>query len=100
MAELDSREEGGNHDGVVDASDARFANLCVWADRNRDGVNQPQELSSLSQVGVAALEYRYRVTRLRDSHGNLFRYVSEVRMRAPSGALRSWSSFDVIFAEP
>lgn len=100
LAELDSQEAGGNRDGVVDASDAKFADLCVWADRDRDGVSQPQELSGLAQVGVAALEYRYRVTRLRDSYGNLFRYVSEVRMQTPSGALQSWPSFDVIFAEP
>lgn len=100
LAELDSREAGGNLDGVVDASDARFADLCVWVDRDRDGVSQPSELSSLIQAGVAALEYQYRVTRLRDSYGNLFRYVSEVRMRTPSGGLRSWPSFDVIFTEP
>jgi hypothetical protein len=100
LAELDSREAGGNRDGVVDASDAMFADLCVWVDRNRDGASQPEEISSLPQVGVAALEYRYRVTRLRDSYGNLFRYVSMVRMRTPSGALQPWPSFDVIFAEP
>jgi hypothetical protein len=100
LAELDSQEAGGNRDGVVDASDAKFADLCVWLDRNRDGVSQPQEISGLDPVGVAALEYQYRVTRLRDSYGNLFRYVSTVKMRSPSGALRSWPSFDVIFAEP
>lgn len=100
LAELDSSEAGGNRDGVVDASDARFADLCVWVDRNRDGVSQPQEMSGLGPAGVAALEYRYRVTHLRDSYGNLFRYVSSVKMRIPSGALRSWPSFDVIFTEP
>ena len=100
LAELDSQEAGGNLDGVVDASDAGFASLCVWVDRNRDGVSQPQEMSGLDPAGVAALEYRYRVTQLRDSYGNLFRYVSTVKMRTPSGALRSWPSFDVIFTEP
>ncbi len=100
LAELDSQEIGGNRDGVVDAADAGFASLCVLVDRNRDGVSQPQEMSGLDRVGVAALEYRYKVTRLRDSYGNLFRYVSTVRMRTPSGALRPWPSFDVIFAEP
>ena len=100
LAELDSSEAGGNRDGVVDASDARFADLCVWVDRNRDGVSQSQEMSGLGPAGVASLEYRYRVTQLRDSYGNLFRYVSTVKMRTPSGALRSWPSFDVIFTEP
>jgi hypothetical protein len=100
LAELDSQEAGGNRDGVVDASDATFANLCVWVDRNRDGVSQSQEISGLSQVGVAALEYRYRVTQLRDSYGNLFRYVSTVKMRTPSGTLQPWPTFDVIFTEP
>lgn len=35
LAELD-----GNGDGVIDAADARFAELRVWQDRNLDGVSQ------------------------------------------------------------
>lgn len=100
LAELDSREAGGNRDGLVDTADLQFGELCVWVDSNRDGVSQPQEISNLPEAGVAALEYRYKVTRLADSYGNLFRYASTVQMRTPSGTLQSWPAFDVIFAEP
>jgi hypothetical protein len=100
LAELDLSEAGGNNDGIVDAADSRFADLCAWVDANRDGVSQSQEIRTLPQVGVVALEYRYRTIHLTDSSGNLFRYVSTARMRAPSGIVRSWPTFDVIFAVP
>jgi hypothetical protein len=51
-------------------------------------------------VGVIALRYNYRTTGLRDAFGNLFRYVSSAEMRSSSGEVRSWPTFDVIFAEP
>jgi hypothetical protein len=47
-----------------------------------------------------SLEYAYRTTRIVDSFGNWFRYVSSSRMRAASGAVQTWPTFDVIFAEP
>lgn len=100
LAELDQAALGGNGDGKLDASDSMFAELCAWSDANRDGMSQAQEIQPLDQVGVVALEYGYRTTRLRDSYGNLFRYVSRATMRRPSGILRSWPTFDVIFAEP
>jgi hypothetical protein len=98
LAELDKYEAGGNGDGRVDANDAMFENLCVWVDKNRDGMSQPEEISALDEVGVVYLSYDYRPTRLTDSYGNMFRYVSQVGMRSPGGSVVSWPSFDVIFA--
>lgn len=100
LAELDQPALGGNQDGKVDARDSWFKELCAWVDANRDGMSQAGEIHSLQQVGVEALEYAYRTTRLRDSYGNLFRYASRVVMRAPSGNLRPWPTYDVIFTEP
>jgi len=100
LAELDQPELGGNQDGKVDAHDAIFGELCAWIDSNRDGVSQPAEIHSLDEVGVAALEYDYRQTRMWDQYGNLFRYVSRAEMRTPSGGLRPWPTYDVIFAAP
>ncbi|HKI03169.1 MAG TPA: hypothetical protein VKK31_14425 [Thermoanaerobaculia bacterium] len=99
LAELDQAELGGNRDGKVDAGDRTFRELRAWVDRNRDGVSQPHEIHTLEEVGVVALEYGYQTTRLRDSYGNLFRYVSRAAMRGPSGAVRYWPTFDVIFGE-
>jgi hypothetical protein len=100
LAELDQPAYGGNGDGNVDANDSAFRELCAWVDENRDGVSQPAEIHTLNEVGVVALRYRYRTTSLRDVFGNLFRYVSSVEMRSSSGAVKSWPTFDVIFAEP
>lgn len=100
LAELDKPETGGNGDGRVDSRDMLFQDLCAWVDANRDGISQPGEIYSLDQVGVAYLDYAYRTTRLRDSYGNMFRYVSSVGMRTAGGVVRAWPTFDVIFASP
>ncbi|HKI02115.1 MAG TPA: hypothetical protein VKK31_09050 [Thermoanaerobaculia bacterium] len=100
LAELDERQLGGNRDGKVDAADPLFHSLCAWVDTNRDGISQPIEIHGLAEVGVVSLEYAYRTTRIVDSFGNWFRYVSSSRMRTPSGAVHTWPTFDVIFAEP
>lgn len=99
LAEIDQAELGGNQDGKVDANDARFHDLCAWVDRNRDGLSEPSEIHSLDEVGVVALSYTFSPTHVRDSFGNLFRYVSSVEMRSLTGPPRIWPTFDVIFAE-
>jgi Ca2+-binding RTX toxin-like protein len=58
LADLDS-----NGDGKVDASDARFAELKVWRDLNQDGASSADELFTLDQVGVAALNNDFANTR-------------------------------------
>jgi Ca2+-binding RTX toxin-like protein len=45
-----------NHDGKVDASDARFADLRVWQDKNGDGVTDAGELSTLTQSGITSID--------------------------------------------
>lgn len=100
LAELDRPERGGNQDGKIDATDEGFSDLCAWIDTNRDGVSQPDEIQALGQVGVLSLDYDYKTVGIRDSFGNRFRYVSRAMMRNPSGAVRPWRTFDVIFAEP
>ncbi|HEV8580553.1 MAG TPA: hypothetical protein VGX68_15915 [Thermoanaerobaculia bacterium] len=100
LADLDRSELGGNNDGRVDASDNGFSGLCAWVDTNRDGISQPGEIHALAEVGVVALDYDYRTTGIRDSFGNLFRYASSAMMRARSGAVRPWRTYDVIFSEP
>jgi len=100
LAELDRPELGGNLDGKVDAKDLKFSELCAWVDANRDGISQPRELYSLDQVGVVYLEYDFITTRIADPFGNLFRYRSRAGMLTPSGAVRPWPTYDVIFAKP
>jgi hypothetical protein len=44
-----------NADGVVDASDAGFAALKVWRDRDGDAVTDSGELYSLADLGITSL---------------------------------------------
>jgi len=53
LASLDA-----NRDGVLDAKDARFADLRVWMDRDSDGVTDAGELKTLAEVGVAEIALR------------------------------------------
>ncbi|MEX2490603.1 MAG: calcium-binding protein [Nitrospirales bacterium] len=44
-----------NADGVINATDAIFADLRVWQDHNQDALVDPGELSTLSDLGIASL---------------------------------------------
>jgi hypothetical protein len=45
-----------NRDARIDASDARFAELLVWVDRQQDGVSQDDELHSLAHLGIVSIQ--------------------------------------------
>jgi hypothetical protein len=49
-------QEDTNHDGKVDAGDARFAQLRIWRDLNQDGISQTGELFSLTNLGIASIK--------------------------------------------
>ena len=44
-----------NGDGVLDAKDARFAELSVWRDADGDGVTDAGELVTLESLGITAI---------------------------------------------
>jgi Ca2+-binding RTX toxin-like protein len=47
--------EDTNGDGAVTAADARFTQLRVWRDLNQDGISQSNELFTLGQLGITAI---------------------------------------------
>ncbi|MCG8432394.1 MAG: hypothetical protein MJA83_00005, partial [Gammaproteobacteria bacterium] len=51
LALLDS-----NADGVIDSSDAQFAELVVWQDQNSDGETDAGELRTLSELGITSID--------------------------------------------
>jgi hypothetical protein len=69
LAEFDD-----NGDGVIDAKDSVWGNLRAWVDTNHDGVSQPEEIRTLDDVGIVALEYHAHWTGRRDRSGNFFKY--------------------------
>jgi hypothetical protein len=69
---------GGNGDRKINRMDAIFPSLRLWQDLNHNGISEPNELHSLSELGIAEIDLDFRESKRRDEHGNLFRYRAKV----------------------
>jgi hypothetical protein len=105
LAEYDKPENGGNGDGIIDEHDAVFSNLRLWIDENHDGISQPGEMHTLSELGIRSLALGYFESRKADEFGNEFRYKARINPRhehrdsrdeAPDGTPGRWA-YDVYF---
>ena len=67
------REFDDNKDGKIDASDIVYLKLKVWQDLNRDGVSQAEEMKSLADVGIKAINLSSTFTGAADAMGNIQR---------------------------
>lgn len=45
-----------NVDGVIDASDAQFADLLVWQDVNQNGISEATELYTLADLNIVSID--------------------------------------------
>lgn len=73
LADLDS-----NADGKFDASDVLYGHVKVWQDRNQDGVSQVDEMRSLAEAGVAAINLNATAVDIRQGDSQLIRSGSYV----------------------
>ena len=65
LEELDA-----NNDGKVDASDTQFSQLRVWKDIDGDGYSATDELFTLSEVGIRAIDISYTNSTTIDANAN------------------------------
>ena len=77
---FDDPGKGGDGDGLITPADAVWERLLLWVDRDHDGFSDGDELSSLGDAGIAALELEYFRSARTDPHGNEFRYSARVHL--------------------
>jgi hypothetical protein len=99
LAVFDMPANGGNDDGVIDQNDSIYSHLVLWIDENHDGISQPSELHSLSELGLFSISVSYRESKKTDQFGNQFRYRSAVNPDVKTNQPRDgrWA-YDVFFA--
>lgn len=91
----DKNGNGGNGDGLIDNRDVIYGQLRLWFDGNHDGIAQPGELRTLSDMGVISICLHYALSRRIDRSGNEFRYRSTAEVSNRRGGTRTVDVYDV-----
>jgi len=89
LAEFDS-----NRDRVIDDRDAVFGSLRLWQDRNHNGISESEELHTLVELNVKALELDFKESKRVDEFGNEFKYRAKVKDASKASVGRwAWDVF-------
>jgi len=68
----DTKVNGGNGDGQIDANDAVYSQLRIWVDKSHDGISQGDEVFTLAELGITSISLDYEAAPWTDAFGNKF----------------------------
>jgi hypothetical protein len=74
LAQYDSRQLGGNDDGLITDADAIWPQLRIWLDANADGLSTRDEVHTLRSYGITGLETIPKIHKHVDAAGNIIPY--------------------------
>jgi len=74
LAQFDLPELGGNDDGLITDQDDVWHELCLWYDKNADGISVHRETWMLYETPISKLEINPLPNSLVDQHGNKLKY--------------------------
>ena len=60
-----------NKDGKIDSADSKYSEIKVWRDLNQDGQSSEEELFSLDELGIKALNLANNNVNSTDANGNI-----------------------------
>ena len=73
LAEFDA-----NVDGIINAHDQVYNSLMLWQDKNQDGISTEDELTTLSNAGIAEIHLEYtNVDSTHEESGSLLANISK-----------------------
>jgi len=73
------RDLDSNGDGIFDAQDELFDKVRVWQDKNQDGISQADELKTLKEHGISAINLDSTASSTIDN-GNLISSIGTMKL--------------------